>query len=159
MDNSNHPTGYTYDLSLVPEYAGYEWLPEPDENGRTIYKPHKMETKAPEAMEMRRLNHQVDTLLEMAKHKIFKDDLEENLSIHRRIGAALFKWRSEALVRINPQEVEALTIYQFQLLTLMDQQREDRAMKAIQDGFQVEVVEETRASIGLPPISHEGFKK
>jgi len=159
MDESNHPTGFTYDLSLVPEYEGYEWLPEPDESGRTIYKPQPMETKSPEAMEMRQLNHQVDTLLEMAKHKIFKETLEENLTIHRQIGTVLHKWRSEAIVRIHPREVEALTIYQFQLLTLMDRQREDRAMKAIQDGFQVEVVEETRASIGLPPISHEGFKK
>jgi len=37
-----HWTGFTYDLSLVEKDPNYEWLPEPDESGRTIYKPHKI---------------------------------------------------------------------------------------------------------------------
>ena len=45
MDNLNHPTGFTYSLDVVPEFEGYEWKPELDENGRTIFKPQPMETK------------------------------------------------------------------------------------------------------------------
>jgi len=43
LNNDHQPTGFTYDLSLVPDYPGYEWLPESDESGRTIYKPHLIE--------------------------------------------------------------------------------------------------------------------
>jgi len=42
MDNLNHPTGFTYSLDVVEDYPGYEWKPELDERGRTIFKPHKI---------------------------------------------------------------------------------------------------------------------
>ncbi|MBT7929843.1 hypothetical protein HN682_08020 [Candidatus Peregrinibacteria bacterium] len=169
MDNLHHPTGFTYDLSLVPDYPGYEWLPQPDENGRTIYKPHLMETSTPEAMDVRRLNYNVDCLLAMAKQKVIRG-LEENLATHREIGKALTKWRSEMLVRIHPREVEELTIYQHQLIAAIQRERESNMIGRIKEGFKVEVDPEAdalvrqqqakaRRDMGLPPVMHEGFKK
>jgi hypothetical protein len=168
MDDLNHPTGFTYDLSVVQDYPGYEWLPEPDENGRTIYKPHKMEK--PAANEVREFNSYVDQLVEMARQKMIYANLEDNHSLHRQIGSVLYKWRSEGMVRIHPSEVEALTVYQNQLLTRMDEQRTQRMVNKIEEGFQVEVDPEgdalvrqeqtkARTQMGLPPAMTEGFKK
>lgn len=114
--------------------------------------------EAKEAHEIKNLNAEIDTLLEMASQRVLYTDLEDNLALHRKIGSALFKWRSEGIVRIHPQEVETLTIYQLQLLTRMDQQREERAENLIEQV--VEQVATTREQVfGLPPISFEGFKR
>jgi len=165
MDD-HHPTGYTYSLDVVPDYPGYEWRPEPD-GERTIYKPHPMEK--PAANEVREFNSYVDQLVEMAKQKIIYANLEDNLSLHRQIGSVLHKWRSEGMVRMHPSEVEALTIYQIQLLNRIDQQREDRMINKIEEGFQVELDPEgdalvrqeqaqARRDMGLPPVMHQGWK-
>lgn len=112
-----------------------------------------METKSPEAMEVRRLNHQIDCLLEMARQKMTRPTLEENLQIHREIGEVLNKWQSEGLTRIHPSEVQQLTIYQYQLLGVMDRQREVEAI--IEQSEILQEVAETR--MGLPQIMHRGF--
>jgi hypothetical protein len=51
----HHPTGFTYNPDLAPDYPGYEWLPEPDENGRVIYRPHRIEKF------LKTLNHDQET--------------------------------------------------------------------------------------------------
>lgn len=150
----------------------YENFPPGDENplskqeGKQNCTPNRsnMETleTTNEAMTIRRLNEEVDTLLEMASQKVLFPSVTENHQVHRRIGTMLTKWRSEKLVRIHPREVEALTIYQNQLLWRMDEQRADKAMERICGGFQVQLDETAEAVekvVPVAPIGLEGWKK
>lgn len=122
-----------------------------------------MELHKETVREVTDMNHRVDQLLEMANQKMTWPTVEENHKVHQAIGQALYTWRSEKLVKIHPSEVDRLTAYQYHLLDVMDKQRTEQALQAIQEGFQVETElpqrQETRARMGLPPISFEGFKK
>jgi predicted methyltransferase len=110
--------------------------------------PNTMETSklevglSPEAKaEVKRLNQEVETLLEMARQKVLYATVQDNHAVHQRIGSALMKWRSEGLVRISMDEVSRLTAYQYQLLHEMDKQRADNAMQRICGGFQIQLEE------------------
>lgn len=151
--NDPRPRGFTYDLS--------------DESGRIIYRPHRMETKSEAAQEIRQMNLEVDTLLNMAKQKVTYARLEDNMATHRKIGETLMKWKSEGLVRIHPSEVEELTIYQNHLHLVIEKQRVEAVNQVmsgeidITDGTEAVRKQEsdTRVKMGLPPIMHRGWER